>query len=260
MSRRLGLMSHSRYALYLTPPSDSDLWRFGCDVIGRDALTGSTGAGFAPEGFEPEGWRSLTSDPRRYGFHATLKAPFRLRADLDLVDLMDQVAAFARTFTLFDAGELHVGAINTDKGQSFVVLKPHGKSKPLCALEEAAVRGLDTLRAPLSDEELLRRNIARLTPRQRYYLEAWGYPYVIDEFRPHFTLSNAIADSTSIVRSLQWEFSLRVASPLMRVDAVTLVGEMAPGGEFEVLRRFPLGGSQRARRVSTRVAAAAFID
>ena len=183
-----------------------------------------------------------------------------MRADLDLVDLMDRVAAFARMFTPFDAGELHVGAVPTENGRSFVVLKPHGKSKALCALEEAAVRGLDTLRAPLSDDELLRRNIARLTPRQRYYLEAWGYPYVIDEFRPHFTLSNAIADSTSMVRSLQWEFSLRVASPLMRVDAVTLFGEMAPGGEFEVLRRFPLGGSQRARRVSTRVAAAAFID
>ena len=64
-------MTHSRYALYLTPPPDSDLWRFGCDIIGRDAATGGLREGFAPEGYELEAWRQLTSEPRRYGFHAT---------------------------------------------------------------------------------------------------------------------------------------------------------------------------------------------
>ena len=77
LRRRFGPLSYRRYALYLTPPPESDLWRFGCDVIGRDALTGDLRAGFAPEGHELEAWHDLTSDPRRYGFHATLKAPFR---------------------------------------------------------------------------------------------------------------------------------------------------------------------------------------
>jgi hypothetical protein len=253
-------MSSRRYALYVAPPTDSDLWRFGCEVIGRDALTGDALEGFAPEGHEPEAWRALTSDPRRYGFHATLKAPFHLRADLDVVDLMDHVAAFARTLTPFDAGELRPGAMATDDGRAFVVLKPRGQSKSLRSLEEATVRGLEAVRAPLSQEERVRRNVARLSPRQRYYLEAWGYPYVIDEFRPHFTLSNAVPDPAPIVKSLEWEFSLRVASRAMRVDALTLFGEMSPGGDFRILRCFPLGRSQRQRRLSSRVAAAAFID
>ena len=105
-------MSHTRYALYLAPPQDSDLWSFGCRVIGRDAWTGQAVDGFAPDGLEPEAWRKLTSEPRRYGFHATLKAPFRLRADLDLFDLMDAVAGFARTQRPFDAGRLDVGQMN----------------------------------------------------------------------------------------------------------------------------------------------------
>ena len=140
-------MSYRRYALYLTPPPESDLWRFGCDVIGRDALTGDLRAGFAPEGHELEAWHDLTSDPRRYGFHATLKAPFRLRADLDAIDLMDNIAAFARTVSPFDAGELHVGAMATDDGRAFVVLKPRPHSKALRALEDC-VRG-STRFAPL---------------------------------------------------------------------------------------------------------------
>ncbi len=173
-------MSHSRYALYLAPPPDGDLWRFGCDVIGRDALTGRSVDGFAPEGHDVEGWRGLTSEPRRYGFHATLTAPFRLRADLDFVDLMDRVAAFARHCSPFDAGELHVGEMKTADGRAFVVLKPKGGATELRVFEERAVRALDALRAPLTTAERLRRNVARLTPRQRYYLEAWGYPYVLD--------------------------------------------------------------------------------
>ena len=68
-----------RYALYLTPPPDSDLWRFGCDVIGRDPVAGASCEGFSLEGYPPDSWRSMTSDARRYGFHATLKAPFSLR-------------------------------------------------------------------------------------------------------------------------------------------------------------------------------------
>ena len=252
-------MSHSRYALYLAPPPESDLWRFGCDVIGRDALTGRSVDGFAPEGHDVETWRKLTSEPRRYGFHATVKAPFRLRADLDLVDLMDRVAAFARRCSPFDAGELDVGQMKTGDGRGFVVLRPKGAANEFRLFEEKAVRALDDFRAPRTTAERRRRNVARLTPRQRYYLEAWGYPYVIDEFRPHFTLTNAIRDPGPAAKALEWEFRLQVASPALRVDALTLFGERESDSVFEILRRFRLGHAMRAKRSSPRVAAA-FID
>src|SRR5271165_6449272 len=113
----MSVMSHSRYAVYLTPPVGSDLWKFGCDVIGRDASTGEDLEGFAPEGHDPESWRKLTDEPRRYGFHATLVAPFRLRADLNAVDLIDGVAAFSRGSHPFEAGELQIGRIATARSE-----------------------------------------------------------------------------------------------------------------------------------------------
>jgi Protein of unknown function (DUF1045) len=253
-------MSNLRYALYLAPPPESDLWRFGSDVIGRDAASDASIEGFAPEGYDPEGWRESTSEPRRYGFHMTLKAPFRLRADLDVVDLMDRVAAFARTRQPFAAGELHVSEMAADEGRGFVVLKPKGDLKALRSFEESAVRTLDSVRAPWTREECGRRSVSRLTPRQRYYLEAWGYPYVIDEFRPHFTLTSAIANAGRVAKALDWEFRLRIPSPALGVKALTLFGEKEPGGEFKVLRRFALGELAPARRTSPRVAAAVFID
>ncbi len=249
-----------RYALYLAPPPESELWRFGCAVIGRDALAGAARDGFAPEGYTLGAWRSMTSDPRRYGFHATLKAPFRLRADLDSADLIHSIAEFARRFAPFDAGELSVGAIAAGDGRSFVALKPQGSSKELRLFEGNVVRALDHLRGPLAPGDRERRTLARLSPRQSYYLDAWGYPYVLDEFRPHFTLTNAIADADRVVRLLEWEFKLRVASPALRVDALTLFREIEPGGDFKVVRRFPLGPSTRARRSPARALAPAFLD
>ena len=249
-----------RYALYLAPPTESELWRFGCDVIGRDAMTGASCNGFAPEGYPPDPWRNMTSEPRRYGFHATLKAPFRLRVDLNVADLIDSVAEFAYKFAPFDAGELYVGAIATGEGRAFVVLKPQGALKELRSFEGSVVRALDPMRAPLTDGERQRRRSARLTPRQAYYLDAWGYPYVLDEFRPHFTLTNAILDADSGARSLEREFRRRVASHALRVDALTLFAESEPGGEFKILRRFPLRRPKPARRSPSRVLAPAFVD
>jgi len=102
-----------RYALYLAPPPDGDLWRFGCDGIGRDALTGAPCEGFSLEGYRPQSWRNMTSDAR-YGFHATLKAPFPLRLDLDVPDLYDSVAEFARKHSPFDAGDIKVATVKVE--------------------------------------------------------------------------------------------------------------------------------------------------
>jgi hypothetical protein len=249
-----------RYALYLAPPPESALWRFGCDVVGRDARTGASLDRFAPEGYPPDSWRSMTSDPRRYGFHATLKAPFPLRVDFDVADLFDRVADFAWKCSPFDAGELRVGVIRAGEAHGFVALKPEGALKELHAFEAKVVRSLDPLRGRSAETGRKRSAPKGLTPRQSYYLEAWGYPYVLDEFRPHFTLTNAIADADRVARLLEWEFKLRVPSRTLRVDALALFGESEPGGEFKILRRFPLGRPSRPRRSPTRVLASAVFD
>ena len=253
-------MSHSRYALYLTPPLGGELWTFGCDVIGRDASTGKDLEAFAPEGHDPESWRKLTEEPRRYGFHATLVAPFGLRADLDVPDLFDAVAAFARGRQPFEAGELRVGKLAAPGGRAFVVLKPADRSRELHALEEQAVRRLDRLRAPLTETERRKREAAGLTPIQRYYLDAWGYPYVLNEFRPHFTLTSALADAKPVVKALRWDFQMRVTAPRLRIETVALFGEREGDGQFEMLCAFPFGHGKRSRRVASKAAVAAVID
>jgi hypothetical protein len=250
--------NHVCYALYLTPPPESDLWRFGCDVIGRDPITCASCEGFSLEGYPPDSWRSMTSDARRYGFHATLKAPFSLRLDLDPAGLFDGIAEFARKHSPFEAGELRVGVVKAGHGLSFVALKPEGALKELRSFEASVVRDLDRLRDPFVETGREYRGSEGLTPRQAYYLHAWGYPYVLDEFDPHFTLTNAILDADRVARLVEWDFGLRVASRTLHVDALTLFKQSEPNGEFRILRRFPLGRQHRPRRSTRAFAGAAF--
>ena len=64
-----------RYAIYYAPAPGSGLDRFGATLLGYDAFTGKD-LPFPEDILQvaPD-WRGLTGDPRKYGFHATLKAP-----------------------------------------------------------------------------------------------------------------------------------------------------------------------------------------
>ena len=60
-----------RYAVYLTPPDGSGLLRAAEAWLGRSAYGRPTGPPAAPDA-------AMASVPARYGFHATMRAPFRL--------------------------------------------------------------------------------------------------------------------------------------------------------------------------------------
>jgi len=230
-----------RYAVYLAPPPESPLWRFGSDVVGRDAANGETRQGFAPDGFDAAAWRGLTTEPRRYGFHATLKAPFRLADEAGRGELNAAVAELARQAKPIAVGPLVVNTLALDDGAAFVALTPQAPSAELARLEECVVCGLDGFRAPLSDSERARRDPNRLTARQHATFERWGYPYALADFRLHFTLTNAVDDAERLAAALGREYAARVADPELIVDALALFVQKS-NGEFVIDQRFPLGG------------------
>ena len=88
-----------RYAIYGAPERATPLWHFGNRVLGRDAETGENIAQIVPPGFSAEEWHGFTASPRRYGFHATLKAPFALAPGRSEDELHEAVRAFAAART-----------------------------------------------------------------------------------------------------------------------------------------------------------------
>ena len=174
----------------LCPGAGSGLDRFGAALLGYDAFTGEDLP--FPEGVlqaAPD-WRGLTGDPRKYGFHATLKAPLSLAPGRTEAELVSACEAFAATPRAIPVITPVVGSIS-----GFIAVIPAEPPAELIRLAADCVSEFDAFRAPLTEADRARRNPSRLTPRQREHLDRWGYPYVMDDFRFHMTLTGRVGPS-----------------------------------------------------------------
>lgn len=176
-----------RYAIYFAAGADHALSRFGAELLGYDAYTGDE-ISFPQEALHvaPD-WRDITTDPRKYGFHGTLKAPMALAPGKTEAELVAACATFAEKARPMPVIRPVVDAIS-----GFIAVIP---AEPVDALQQLAadcVRDFDSFRTALTAEERARRKPEKLSERQREYLDRWGYPYVMEEFRFHMTLTGRL--------------------------------------------------------------------
>nr|WP_245281305.1 DUF1045 domain-containing protein [Methylobacterium sp. ZNC0032] len=231
-------MSKPRYAVYYAPAADSALWRFGSATLGYDALTGEDLAFAVPPGCDPALWPAFTEEPRRYGFHATLKAPFELADGRN----EEQLRAFARNHAAgLDAVEL-AGLSVTALG-SFVALTPSEPSAALQRFAFATVQAFELFRAPLSEADKARRLKSPLTPAQHAYLEAYGYPYVGDAFRFHMTLTGSLPgeQAAAAKQALEAAYAAAVPAGPVRIDRFALFRQDDRAGRFHLLDSYSFG-------------------
>lgn len=225
----------ARYAIYFVPEPGSALYRFGAGIIGYDCYTG--GAVPQPAGL-PEDWARLVEAPRIYGFHATLKAPFRLTPGQDEAGLLAALHGFAATREGAPEFDPQVASIDT-----FAAIVPRQPPPALGALADACVTAFDGFRAPLDEAEQVRRLATGLSRRQIELFGHWGYPYVFDQFRFHMTLTGPLpADrQPAIVAHLARSLVAVCNECRIRIDSLSLVRQDAGGAPFRVLARAPMG-------------------
>jgi len=221
-----------RFAIYFVPPADTALYRFGAAALGYDCYTGAPAARLSDAGLTEAEWAALTAEPRTYGFHATLKAPFRLRGEFDQDALLGQLKSLAASITAIPAFEPAVGLIG-----GFVAILPRIASPALDRLAAVCVTGFERFRLPITDEERGKRLAAGLSPHQEANLERWGYPYVFEEFRFHMTLAGRIepARRTAIHALLQAEFLRLHGHGPIRIDQLALMRQEHPDAPFRVV-------------------------
>ena len=228
----------ARYALYFAPEPGSALHAFGSSWLGRDAITG--GACDQPEvnGVPAGRLVELTGSPRRYGFHATLKAPFRLAEGTDEAALTAAATVLAAGQAPFEAPALRLAEIN---GWRALVLSAH--CLPMQMLCDRLVAGLDRFRAPPTEQEIARRvGGGNLSARQRKLFDRWGYPYVFEEFRFHMTLTEPLdASEGRWVDSALAQLATVVTAEPLRVQSVAVFRQPEPDAPFTVLSRLRLG-------------------
>jgi putative phosphonate metabolism protein len=178
-----------RYAIYFAPVAHSALSTFGNGVLGRDAERDVDIDVFPQLKQRFPNWRTHVSVAAHYGFHATLKPPFALAPGIKVSAVRQHVAELADSLSPISIGQLKVDSIGR-----FVALVPVSTPVDLATCAARIVRSLDPLRAPLSEQDRARRRPETLSPQQIEYLDQWGYPYVLDEFRFHMTLTGPLPD------------------------------------------------------------------
>jgi putative phosphonate metabolism protein len=219
-----------RYAIYFTPPEQSPLTRLAAAWLGRNPFTGSSMTPPAVSTLSPAEIAFHTAAARRYGFHATLKAPFHLAPGESEASLADAVANFATRIEPFSIPRLTIGQLD-----GFFALLPASPVAALNRLADDVVRAFDRFRAPLSEAEIERRNPDALSAQQFQNLHRWGYPYVFEAFRFHMTLTGRVGggEAERVRIALEEVFGATLAPPVP-VEGVALFVEPEPGAPFAV--------------------------
>ena len=219
----------ARYAIYFAPPAGSPWWTFAARWLGRDEIRG-TALPFNNQGaFGTSEQSALTAAPRRYGFHATLKAPFRLADGCDETQLIARLHELVQTHEGVDLAPLMLATLG-----DFVALVPGSRTAELQSLAAHCVTELDDLRAPLDELDLARRRVSELDARESELLARYGYPYVMERFRFHMTLTGSVGSAIArrVCKVLEPEINrLNREAPLV-LDRLCLFKEPDAGEPF----------------------------
>jgi putative phosphonate metabolism protein len=224
----------ARFAVYYAPSRESAWWQAGSEWLARDAENGERCVPPQPEGLTRP-LAELTEAPRRYGWHGTLVAPFRLAERVMQQDLLEAARQWARAQRAFS---LPVEAATLG---DFVALRPANQQSEanIGAVAASALQTLDAFRARPTAADLARRLAGPLSERQRALLTEWGYPYVFDEFRFHMTLSSSLADAHERAVLVDWWQARTSALGPLAIDHAALFVEPAPGEPFVLWQRVP---------------------
>lgn len=223
-------MPYSRFAVYHLPP-DGALSEFGAVWLGWDVATGR-----AVQQPGVPGLADVTGTPRKYGFHATLKPPFKLADGMQVAQLDDALQRLAVSTAPARCAGLELIALGR-----FLALVPLGDASGLDRVAAVCVTDLDAFRGRMSPAELERRQSKKLNPRQEALLQLYGYPHVLDQFRLHFTLTGRLPrDQIADWRDTVCHHLPDLPAPFV-LDQIALVGERGDGF-FELIQRYTLTG------------------
>jgi putative phosphonate metabolism protein len=223
-----------RVALYYAPALDDPLWSLGARWLGRDPETNAPMT-------QPDlsGIVEITAEAASYGFHATLKPPMRLREGTSWDDVVTATEDIASTLPPFDLPRLEVADL-----QGFLALRDAEPSAALQVLSDSCVRGLDHLRASPTEEELARRRKANLSAEHEAMLVRWGYPYVLESWFFHMTLTRrlSLAELAIFRPAAEAMFADTLRAPRRVVD-ICLFAQPSNGAPFTLAERLPLRGT-----------------
>lgn len=226
-----------RCAIYFAPPPESPWGEAGSQWLGRCTATQRSLPLPSIGGVEAKVHSALIAEPRRYGWHATLKAPFALAPGADMAAVLASLRQLAGEFSAFD-----LPALEVDRQGAFLAMRPSRHCPALQEVASACVTRLHGLALPLDAAELARRRRTPLTTEQDLLLQRWGYPWVLDHFHFHFSLTGSLEGVPAATRAQLADAAQGLFEPLgpCRFDRLALFVETHKGADFQWVASAPL--------------------
>ena len=229
-----------RYAIYFAPTENDPLTLAAESWLGRSAYGRAVSA--EPGDLDPSFHKNIVAFPLRYGFHATLRAPFHLNEGISedlFIAHVDQAAQ-------------QIGAISIDRivvGQlgAFFALVPGNHTQALRDWAQGIVEAIEPMRGPLAPGSLEKHRKKDLTDRQKELLLRWGYPYTEDEFNFHMTLTGPVPNDkqTMVSDHLTTRFAA-FTNRSLALDRLVIFREVDPTAPFTIIHAAALGQQQAA--------------
>jgi len=229
------IQEFSRFAIYYLPSESNLLSNFASSWFGWNPHLGM-------EVSYPV-WKNLnfniaelTSEPGKYGLHGTLKPPFPLAKQENFEELRVAILKLSRSIKKFKIPSITLRVID-----GFIAIVPTIRNERIDYLAEKCVKELDDFRGPESLENIKKRRSVGLSERQENHLRRWGYPYVLDDFNFHLTMTEKLRPEVSerVFLVLASKLESVLMAPLL-VDKIFLCGESVENGKFKVIEKFSL--------------------
>ena len=228
-----------RVAIYFAPDATSPLWLKAAEWLGRDALTGAEVTADIG-GITRAEIAEKSASARRYAFHATIKSPMAIALGRSQAELADALAAFAAAYAPVAIGNLKLARLD-----GFLALIPAAQPQALTDFAATVVEHFEPFRAEVSAADKAKRNAGgRLSPRQLELRDRYGYPYVMEHFQFHMTLTDRLsdADGDRFEAALRAHFGA-LADADTTLDRLSLYHEPTPGAPFTRGADFILTGA-----------------
>ncbi len=233
----MGTASTARYAIYYAPEPGGPLDTFGQTWFDPKAAAKL----LAGIGLDAQRIAALSEGARRYGFHGTLKPPFQINPVTTQASLLDAARVFARSLSPIEIPPLELAIIG-----KFIALTPVTQSAALEKLAAACVRAFEAYREPLTDTQIENYKQNRLTVHQEQMLEHWGYPYVMEEFRFHMSVTDRIDDASereAVMTAMEKLAAPVIGKPVVVRDLVVFA-QPAVDQPMAPVERIPFGRSK----------------
>jgi putative phosphonate metabolism protein len=227
-------MSH-RFAIYFAPAATTALWSRAAAWLGRDASTDQKSLP-APAELDTEVLHHATKSARRYGFHATVKAPMILREGTTRQGLEAALADFAESHRAVSVGAVEIRSLD-----GFLAIVPRLQPQALTDFVGLCVAHFEPFRAPMAASDRDGRVGKGLTARQIELLDQFGYPYVMEQFRFHMTLTDRLPapERDIMLEAAQNWFAPAMPDELV-LDRLSLFEEPQAGAPFVRVADYPL--------------------